>query len=98
MLGETPEFTNNIEKWFPWGTVDIYLKVIAGKIVTGKIYSDSLVPELIDDINNELNSKHYSYTHEGLGDLKDVLLFKHQTDSQKSLIINDISEWMTKDI
>ena len=66
--------------------------------MSGKIYSDSLVPELIDDINNELNSKHYSYTHEGLADLKDLLIFKHQADQQKSLIVNDIIDWMTKDL
>ena len=53
-FGQTPEFKIGLEKKFNWALIDAQLNVEKGIIVSGKIFSDCLVPFLIDTINDEL--------------------------------------------
>jgi len=50
-FGETPQFTNSLEKKFPWALVDFQFNVEKGIIVAGQCFSDCLVPAYIDSIN-----------------------------------------------
>lgn len=60
LYGQTLEFTHQIEERFDWGSVDIRLLVKNGVIEDVKIYSDSLFPDLIDEVTAELKNKIYS--------------------------------------
>lgn len=53
-FGETPKFKNSFEKKFPWALVDIQFDVEKGKIKSGRVFSDCLVPVFIDMLNDEL--------------------------------------------
>jgi lipoate-protein ligase A len=55
-FGETPQFTNSIEKKFDWALIDLEFNVEKGRITKGKVYSDCLVPNFIDEINILLES------------------------------------------
>ncbi len=55
-FGETPQFTNSIEKKFDWALIDLEFNVEKGRITKGKVYSDCLVPNFIDEINVLLES------------------------------------------
>ena len=59
LLKKTPNFTNQIETRFKWGNIDLYLKVENGVIQDGFVYSDSLVPEMIDYMIHQLRSSSY---------------------------------------
>lgn len=55
-FGETPSFTNGIEKKFDWALIDMEMNVEKGKITRGRVYSDCLVPVFIDSLNEILES------------------------------------------
>lgn len=66
-FGRTPTFTHNIEHKFPWALMDINLEVKGGVIESGQVFSDSLIPEFIDLINEVLQNHQpkFSYDEEG---------------------------------
>lgn len=98
VIGETPEFTNNMETRFDWGTVDVYVVVNKGVISSAKVYSDCLVPDFIDTLTDELNSKHYSYSKEGIEELTDILSFKFEGNEANQKIISDLRNWLIKEL
>lgn len=98
VLGQSPEFTDQLETRFPWGGIEICLNVENGKISTAKTFSDSLQPELIDDLNAELNSKHYNYSVDGFRELADTLRFKHSENAVFVQQIDDLLQWISKTI
>ena len=69
IYGNTPNFTNNLEKRFDWGILDIYFEVKEGMIVSGKVYSDCLYVEFITKLNDLINSGKYSYHVKGMSEL-----------------------------
>lgn len=54
-FGQTPQFEHNLEKKFDWGLIDFHFDVKKNKIEAAKVYSDSLRPDFIDILNEELN-------------------------------------------
>lgn len=50
ILGECPNFSNNIDFKFDWGYADVYFEVDRGFVSKVKVYSDSLFPQIIDEI------------------------------------------------
>ena len=98
VLGQSPEFTDQLETRFPWGGIELCLNVENGKISTAKTFSDTLQPELIDDLNAELNSKHYNYSVEGFRELADNLRFKHSENAVFVQQIEDLLQWISKTI
>ena len=68
-FGASPEFTHTFEpQKFPWALMDINLNVKNGIIQHGTVYSDSLIPEFIDTINEILcNTEHnIEYNEKGI--------------------------------
>lgn len=61
MYGRSPKFTNEFEKRFDWGICDFNFLVIEGKIVEGKLFSDCLYVEYVDEINSILTSSNFTY-------------------------------------
>ena len=99
VLGETPEFTNHFETRFNWGTIEFYFQVNEGVISIAKIYSDSLVPDLIDELSAELNSKHYHYSKKGIMELSDIMMFKQDASNKPNVgIINDIKDFLISNL
>jgi lipoate---protein ligase len=61
-FGETPPFEHHLEHRFEWGTVDVHIDAVKSGIITGdrvKIFSDSLHPELIDELAEALRNVAY---------------------------------------
>jgi len=78
LYGQTLEFTHQIEERFDWGSVDIRLLVKNGVIEDVKIYSDSLFPDLIDEVAENLKNKIYSTVR--ISAALENLTKKHSTD------------------
>ena len=68
-FGQTPDFTNSIEHKFDWALIDVQFNVEKGKIVTGQVFSDCLIPVFIDALNEELATGEISYDVAGIEDL-----------------------------
>lgn len=60
-FGETPTFTNSIEKKFDWAMMDVEFSVERGVIKKGVCYSDCLLPTFIDELNNILEQGDIPY-------------------------------------
>lgn len=103
VLGETPQFSNQFETRFPWGIMDIRLQVDNGIITRAKIFSDCLLPELIDWLEDELSSKHYEYSARGLERLfEEVLPFKSSSaeeyQAKYASCVADLHAWLSKQL
>lgn len=68
-FGQTPNFTNSLEEKFAWALVDVQFTVEKGKIKSGQVFSDCLVPAFIDALNEELVKGDISYDVAGVADL-----------------------------
>jgi len=59
-FGETPAFSHHLEERFEWGGMDVHLDVLKGIIRDCKIYSDSLHPEMIEQIMQAFTQTNYN--------------------------------------
>jgi len=59
-LGKTLPFTHQLTERFKWGNIDIRFNVVGNTITTVQIFSDSLVPKLIEMLQHTLRGKVYS--------------------------------------
>jgi lipoate-protein ligase A len=53
-FGASPEFEHNLETRFDWGIMDVYLSSEKGRIRDVRIYSDSLYPRMIEELQKAL--------------------------------------------
>ena len=53
-FGKSPSFSHSLEHKFGWALVDVQLEVANGVVARGRVYSDCLVPSLIDALEDEL--------------------------------------------
>jgi lipoate-protein ligase A len=67
-FGSTPPFSHEFEKKFEWGLVNLLVQVAdKGLIIqTAKVYSDALIPALIEQLENSLNNGNVLYSHESM--------------------------------
>jgi lipoate-protein ligase A len=58
-FGETPAFEHHMETRFDWGNLDVNMNCQEGRIIDVKIFSDSLIPQMIDELMQSLKGKTY---------------------------------------
>ena len=69
-FGESPSFSHSLEHKFDWALVDVHVDVDRGLITGGRVFSDCLVPPLIDAFNEELSAgSGIAYDVPGIGEL-----------------------------
>lgn len=97
LYGKTPEFNHHLEHRFPWGNIDLYIEVENGVIVNGMVYSDCLVPELIDCMISELRTSSYEYRESGITELteniKNNLEIITNAEGINSML-DDVRNWL----
>lgn len=90
VYGESPQFTHSLETRFIWGIFDINFNVEDGKITKIKIFSDCLIPEFIDFIEQGLlNTK---YEIESLNQLKS------SCPEQFSQMLEEVIQWLNTNL
>lgn len=102
-FGETPKFTNSIEKKFPWALVDLQCNVEKGVIVNGQVFSDCLAPPFIDLLNEQLSSKTITYDVPGVkllcsnvkAQLEDA---EGMMEQARDLWLPELEEWLAREI
>lgn len=94
IFGEKFEFTNIISDRFKWGGIEICACVKGNKIEDIKIYSDSLEPDFISDLEKRL--KGTAYTFENISEILDVLCSKYGTGVNE--ICKDIKNLVKREI
>lgn len=65
-FGNTPDFQHTIEIKLDWALLDIQFDVEKGIIVDGQVFSDCLIPQFIDELNQIVKSKRITYDENGI--------------------------------
>lgn len=89
IYGRQFEFQYEVSERFAWGQVDIQFKVDSGMITDVAVYSDSLKPEVIQEISERLRD--IRYNNQGMGDRIAEL---HSEDEQKEQMFRDVEGWL----
>lgn len=92
-FGETPEFNQQMTERFDWGMMEVHLDVHKAKITDCRIFSDSLHPEMIEEIMASLVN--LSYTKEAINE---ALENTAQQFSMYSENIREFSRWLQNEI
>lgn len=92
-FGETPQFSHHLDERFDWGGVDVHLDVHKGVIRDCVIFSDSLHPELIQELMEHFKAASYSVS--GIDKVVSA------AQSELPFLKNELSqfrEWLKKEI
>ncbi len=88
-FGKTPDFAHHMAERFEWGRMEIFIDTRAGIITGTKIYSDSLVPEMVEQLMEDL--KEIPYRCE---DVQKTLEKTAEALPQNSAQIAEFSRWL----
>lgn len=88
-FGKTPDFAHHMAERFEWGRMEVFIDTRAGIITGTKIYSDSLVPEMVEQLMEDLKNIPYSCK-----DVKKTLEKTAEKLPQDSSQIEDFSGWL----
>ncbi|MDY7026864.1 MAG: lipoate--protein ligase [Spirochaetota bacterium] len=88
-FGKTPDFAHHMAERFEWGRMEVFIDTRAGIITGTKIYSDSLVPEMIEQLMEDLKDIPYSCK-----DVKKTLGKTAEKLPQDSAQIEEFSGWL----
>lgn len=92
-FGEAPKFNHQMSERFAWGTMDVHLDVHKAIVEKAQIFSDSLHPEMIEQLMASLEN--ISYTKEAFRDAfakvsSDLPMIKDY--------LAEFEEWLLKEI
>ncbi len=91
VYGREFEFQYEVSERFCWGQVDIQFQVDSGLITDAEVYSDSLKPEVIQELPKVL--KGIRYNNQRIGEKIGEL---HSDDVQKEEMFRDVESWLRK--
>lgn len=89
VYGREFEFQYEVSERFGWGQVDLQFQVDSGVITDLAVYSDSLKPEVIQELPGKLKGIRYNnqVMGEKLGEL-------HSEEEQKEAMFRDVERWI----
>ena len=91
IYGREFEFQYEVSERFDWGQVDVQFQVDSGMVVDVAVYSDSLKPDVINQIPEQL--KDQKYNNQVMADQIGRL---HSEDEQEEKMFRDIEGWIRK--
>mmetsp|Transcript_25293 Transcript_25293/g.75283 ORF Transcript_25293/g.75283 Transcript_25293/m.75283 type:complete len:179 (-) Transcript_25293:70-606(-) len=100
-FGKSPSFSHSLEHKFGWALVDVQLEVANGVVARGRVYSDCLLPSLIDALNDELAAGAGSLTYDSRGVADLCSRARARLEGEASLqvardcYLPELQEWLT---
>ncbi len=91
VYGRKFEFQYEVSERFDWGQVDIQFQVDSGQVADVAVYSDSLKPEVIQEIPEAL--KGIRYHNQAMGDAIGKL---HSDIPEKEEMFRDMEAWIRR--
>ncbi|MFO7848358.1 MAG: lipoate protein ligase C-terminal domain-containing protein, partial [Spirochaetia bacterium] len=58
-FGNTPDFAHHLVERFDWGRMELFINTRRGQITEVKVYSDTLMPELVEHLMEDLKDIPY---------------------------------------
>ncbi|TCS36129.1 lipoate--protein ligase [Reinekea marinisedimentorum] len=62
-FGKSPQFTHTLDERFKWGGIELHLNLKNARISDTQVFTDSLYPEPIEKLGEQLNGIHYHPDH-----------------------------------
>jgi lipoate-protein ligase A len=59
-FGNTPQFAHRLTRRFDWGRMEVHLDTKGGAVTSARIYSDSLLPDLVEELMARLPGRWYT--------------------------------------
>lgn len=87
--GETPKFDLTLSNRFPWGGVEIGLQLRNANVVSAKIFSDSLEPDIIEEVAKKLTNVKFD-----VRSMVDSIVSIETKSDKEAEILADLSEWI----
>lgn len=101
-FGQTPVFSNSLEHKFDWALMDVQCNVEKGKVVSGQVFSDCLVPVFIDALNEELNAGDITYDVSGVQTLCARVKARFEGDDSALVVVEtyipELEKWLSSNI
>lgn len=93
-FGKSPDFSYNFETRFDWGIMDIHINVADGKIRDAKVFSDTLFPQLVDEVEKHLKNTLFTKQgiEEAMGKVKAHFVAQQQPDIAKC--VTELTPWI----
>lgn len=89
IYGRKIDFQYEMEKRFPWGQVELQLRVESGRIEEAQVYSDALRPEIIQEISRCLKNVRYNNC-----DIRAGLERYPSSDQEGKAMMEDVRGWL----
>lgn len=89
IYGRKIDFQYEMEKRFPWGQVELRLRVEGGRIEEAQAYSDALRPEIIQEISRRLKNVRYNNC-----DIRAGLDLYRPSDQEGKAMMEDVRGWL----
>lgn len=89
VYGRKFEFQYEVSERFGWGQVDLQFQVDSGMITDLAVYSDSLKPEVIQELPEKL--KGIRYNNQAMGEKLGEL---HSEEEQEEAMFRDMERWI----
>lgn len=91
IYGREFEFQYEVSERFDWGQIDMQFQVDSGMVVDVAVYSDSLKPDVIGQIPEQLKDQKYNNQL-----MADQIGRLHSEDEQEEKMFRDIEGWVRK--
>ena len=92
-FGETPRFDHHLSTRFDWGVIDVHLDAQKGLVTGARIFSDSLLPDMIDTVTERLQNVSYRGAA-----MRDRLLAAAADAPAHAAEITAIAEWLAQEV
>jgi len=93
--GEAPEFDITLKNRFPWGGIEICLKLDEGMIKKAEVYSDALCEEIISELPSLfINSRLGSELLQKLNNSKIAMSNLLKDNDIKDIVLDDLAKWL----
>lgn len=89
IFGKAVDFTNTLAVRFPWGGIELALKVDAGSVREGRIYSDALRPDMIETLTKALTGVHYQNKA-----MAEAVSCVEVNDSEARVMRDEVAQWL----
>ncbi|WP_025740335.1 lipoate--protein ligase [Salinivibrio socompensis] len=88
-FGKSPQFMHTFDERFDWGGVELHLDVHQGKIVDCQLFTDSLTPDLLETLANQLIGQRYHPDS-----LYQFVTRQAEIDPEHQAMYQDIAQWL----
>lgn len=92
-FGRAPKFNHQMSQYLSWGLVEIHMDADEGKITRAQVFSDSLHPDMIDDLTQQLVGQKY-----GRSGVEDAITQTARLHPERTAELTELENWLKQEV